>query len=100
MGNNDGCCKATEPDVIFSELIRELAGEVDQASYNADAYRNKVNKIDCLLLECDREECMPADSKVAEIPDTVVYKLRAIVNQLRLSNRKNTEIIQHLNTLV
>jgi hypothetical protein len=102
MSNNDGCC-AKEVDVAFNELIRELAGAVDQASYNADAYRNKVNKLDDFILECEQGElkCAPAGScKAVEPPDTITYKLRMIINQLKASNQKNDEILKHFSTLV
>ena len=103
MSNNSGeCCK--EADVAFNELIRALSGAVDQASYNTDAYRSKVNKLDNFALESDEKElkCAPAGSncKAVEPPDTIVYKLRAIINQLKSSNQKNDEILKHFNTLI
>jgi hypothetical protein len=103
MGNNDGCCKSAEAEVAFNELIRELSGAVDQASYNADAYRNKVNKLDTFSLECEQAElkAAPAGScKSVDPPDTVLYKLRTIINQLKRSNQKNDEILKHFSTLV
>ncbi|MFA5207461.1 MAG: hypothetical protein WC428_02275 [Candidatus Paceibacterota bacterium] len=101
MSNNNGDCKAVEKDTAFNELLRELAGEVDQASYNADAYRNKINKLDSLDLPCEQALKCGAESAPKKIePDTILYKLRMIINQLNASNKKNNEILQHLSTIV
>jgi len=98
MSNNNGDCCAKEPDVAFNELVRELAEAVDQASYNADAYGNKVNKLDSFELQCEVKGCESAPKKVE--PDTVLYRLRCIINQLKQSNQKNDEILKHFSTLV
>jgi hypothetical protein len=93
-------CSDKEVDVAFNELVRELGGAVDQASYNADAYRNKVSKLDNLVLDSDQGElkCSEAPKKVE--PDTILYKLNMILAQLQKSNRRNDEILKHLSTLV
>ena len=101
MDSNDACCKAAKKESAFDELLRELAGEVDVVLFNTDVYKNKVNKLDVFYLKCENElkceaECTP---KKVE-PDTVFYKLRIIIDQLRTSNIKNDEIIQHLSTLL
>ena len=104
MGNNDGCCKGTtDAEVAFNEILRELAGAVDQASYNAEAYKNKIRKLDNFELNCEMGELKcapPAGCQAKEPPETVLYKLRMILDQLKSSNQKNDEILQHLNTLV
>jgi hypothetical protein len=99
MSNNDGCC-VKESSVAFDEILRELAVAVDVAASNADLYRNKIGKLDHFELECETCKKMASDCKEAEPPDTVLYKLRMIVNQLGSSNQKNSEILQHLSTLV
>jgi hypothetical protein len=101
MSNNNGDCKAAEKDTAFNELLGELTQEVDQASYNADAYRNKINKLDSLDLPCEQALKCEAESVPKKIePDTVLYRLRMIINRLNVSNKKNDEILQHLSTIV
>ena len=102
MGKFDEGGQAKEAEVVFTDLLRELTKEVDEASYNADAYRSKVNTLDYFTLESDEKELKTGTSPSCqkEIPDTVINKLRAIVNQLRLSNRKNDEILKHFNSLI
>jgi hypothetical protein len=99
--NNGNCCTKEIAEAAFNELIKELGSVVDHASYNADAYKNKVNKLDDFVLNCEMETDVPAGScKAAPEPNTVLYKLRAIINQLKASNEKNDEILKHFNTLV
>ncbi len=95
----DNCCKK-EVDLAFNELIRQLSGAVDQASYNADAYRNKVSKLDNLVLESDQCELKCSEAPKKAEPDTVLFKLNLILAQLQKSNRRNDEILKHLSTLV
>lgn len=100
MSNNGDCC-TKEADVAFNELARELAGAVDQASYNAEAYRNKVRKLDDFELECENKEPIGCDKKLEKMePDSILYKLKRLISQLKASNQKNDEILAHFSTLV
>jgi len=93
--------KEVDVDRAFTELIRQLASAVDQASYNTDAYKNKVYKLEYFVLECEQDLAPTNATKDSEpAPDTVLYKLRTIVNQLKVSNQKNDEILKHFSTLI
>jgi hypothetical protein len=98
---NDSDCAGKEPEALFNSLLNELSAVVDQASYNAEAYRNQLSKIDAFTIESDKEEIapMPLAYKSGE-PTTVTSKLRCAINQLKASNQKNDEILQHLNSIV
>jgi hypothetical protein len=98
---NDSGSVGIEPEALFNSLLNELSAVVEHASYNADTYRNQLSKIDAFTIESDKEEIapMPLANKSGE-PTTVTSKLRFAINQLKTSNQKNDEILQHLNSII
>jgi hypothetical protein len=100
---NDSIGQATKEQGIFDSLLYDLDKAISQATTDAETYKNYMNKLDSLTLECDlknQEEELSRSIQPIERPDNVIIKLRTLINQLKAINIKNAEILKHFDTLV
>jgi hypothetical protein len=104
MGQYDDGGQAKKEEGLFDLLLRNLDKAISLTATDAERYKNYVNKLDSLALECDLEnkkkELSISPPEPMAIPDDVTNKLRALLSQLETTNSKNAEILKHFDTLV
>jgi hypothetical protein len=89
-----------QPEI--QQLLSELNSAVNMAIENTNFYYGLVNKLDNLSLDSDMKACAPSSEPASGYvePNTVISKLRAQVNLLNSTNRRDYEIIQRFREMV
>jgi hypothetical protein len=85
---------------LLNSVLVELENAVGVAGRNVDKYEGKINKLDILYLESSKEQELKGTDNVDVNTDTLLYKLRALVKRLEISNQKSNEILEKLNELI
>ena len=96
---NETCGSAKKEESQFETLLRELEVAVTAAQNSSDTYAAVTCRLTELNLKCEDGPCDKPTSPMVE-PNTVVFKLKSLILRLQNTNRKNSEIIDHLEILV
>lgn len=77
-------------------LLKRLADEVSTARSNSNDFYSKALRLSSFSLECDSEE----SEKRLEDPDGYLAELNNLINILRFINRRNVEILLHIDKIM
>lgn len=76
-------------------VINRLTSAINETRAITTIYYEEVNKLTNFKLSCDSEV-----SDKVDVPGGVIPVLNNLINNLAFQNRRNVEILNHLNTLL
>jgi len=94
---NEGV-NAKRIETSFENSIARLERAVNQACADHNEYRGRIGKLD--IISDDPIKTSAKNDPVEEVPDTLLYKLNILINELELNNHKNANLISFFNTLI
>ena len=97
---NEGV-NAKRIETSFENSIARLERAVNQACADHNEYRGRIGKLDIISDDPIKTSAKndPNDPE-EEVPDTLLYKLNILINELELNNHKNANLISFFNTLI